>query len=48
MAAKKHKGLTMKKAKTILNEGMVRGHKITLKQRRFFGAASRRGFKGGR
>jgi len=29
--------LTAKKAKTILGEGMVRGKKLTRKQKRFFG-----------
>lgn len=34
MAAKK---LTAKKAKKILSDGTVRGHKLTKKQKRFFG-----------
>lgn len=29
--------LTKKKAKKILKHGMVRGHKLTKKQKRFFG-----------
>lgn len=34
----KHKKLTPRKAKMILEEGMARGHKLTKKQKRFFGA----------
>jgi len=36
--AKKAKKLTKAKAKKILHDGSVRGHKITPRQRRFFGA----------
>ena len=36
MARKKK--LTKRKARLILSEGKVRGHKITEKQRKFFGA----------
>lgn len=35
--AKKRGSLTAKKAKKILKDGTVRGHKITKKQRGFFG-----------
>lgn len=34
------KKLTSKKAKTILKDGSVRGHKLTGKQKRFFGAVA--------
>lgn len=37
MARKKGKKLTAKKARTILRDGSVRGHKLTGKQKRFFG-----------
>lgn len=33
-----HKKLTKKKAKEILRHGSVRGHRLTRKQRGFFGA----------
>ena len=33
-----HKVVTKKKAKAILRHGSVRGHKLTPKARRFFGA----------
>mgnify|MGYP001597378422 CR=1 FL=1 len=33
-----HKVVTKKKAKKILGHGSVRGHKLTPKQKRFFGA----------
>jgi len=33
-----HKKLTKKKAKKILKHGSVRGHKLTKKQKGFFGA----------
>lgn len=39
--AKKKKKLTKQKARKILHDGTVRGHKLTDKQRRFFGAKSR-------
>lgn len=32
--------ISQRKARTILHEGVVRGHKLTDKQRRFFGALS--------
>lgn len=38
--AKKKKKLTKTKAKKILKDGSVRGHKLTERQRRFFGAKS--------
>ena len=34
----KHKKLTSEKAKKILHHGEVRGHKLTKKQKGFFGA----------
>jgi hypothetical protein len=34
----KAKKLTSRKAKKILRDGSVRGHKLTKKQKRFFGA----------
>lgn len=34
---RKSKKLTGRKAKKILKDGSVRGHKLTAKQRRFFG-----------
>lgn len=37
MAAKK---LTSKKAKKILKDGTAQGHKLTAKQKRFFGAVA--------
>lgn len=36
-AAKKHKGLTAEKAKTILREGKARGKSLSKKQKKFFG-----------
>lgn len=39
---KRPKGLTPAKARKILHDGTVRGHKLTAKQRRFFGAKSRK------
>jgi len=35
-----HKTLTAGKAKMILEEGETRGHKLTKKQKRFFGAVA--------
>lgn len=41
MAAKKKGGkVSPAKAKKILHDGSVKGHKLTAKQRRFFGAKS--------
>lgn len=37
MAKRRPKKLTSKKARTILKDGTVRGHKLTGKQKRFFG-----------
>lgn len=37
---KRPKKLTKAKARKILHDGSVRGHKLTAKQRRFFGAKS--------
>lgn len=37
---KKKKKLTAKKAKKILKDGSVRGHKLTKKQKKFFGAVA--------
>ncbi len=34
------KRLSQRKAKKILGEGMVRGHSLTKKQKRFFGAVA--------
>ncbi len=34
----KNKKLTSTKAKKILADGMVRGHKLSMKQKKFFGA----------
>ena len=36
--ARKKKGPTKAKAKQILKEGIARGHKLTKKQKKFFGA----------
>lgn len=38
LGTKEHAKLTAKKAKTILSDGSIRGHKLTAKQKRFFGA----------
>lgn len=35
---RKNKGLTKRKARMILHDGEVRGHKLTKRQRGFFGA----------
>jgi hypothetical protein len=37
IGSKEHAKLTSKKAKTILSDGSVRGHKLTAKQKRYFG-----------
>lgn len=34
----KRSGLTARKARKILKDGKVRGHKLTAKQKRFFGS----------
>lgn len=39
---KKAKALTPAKAKKILHDGMVRGKRLTPRQRRFFGARSQK------
>ena len=41
MALHKHKGITRKKAKKILKEGVARSKKLTKKKRGFFGARAR-------
>lgn len=38
LAKRAHGGLSPRKAKEILEHGEVRGHKLTKKQRGFFGA----------
>jgi hypothetical protein len=38
MTKRKAKKLTSKKARTILKDGEVKGHKLTKKQKRYFGA----------
>lgn len=41
---KKKKQLTKKKARTILHDKSVKGHPLTDKQRRFFGAVASGGY----
>lgn len=38
MTKRKAKKLTAKKAKTIIKDGSVKGHKLTAKQKKYFGA----------
>jgi len=38
LGTKEHAKLSAEKAKTILRDGTVRGHKLTAKQKAFFGA----------
>lgn len=40
MPKKGGKGLTAKKARKILKDGTVRGHKLTTKQKHYFGAVA--------
>ncbi len=42
MPRKRKKKLTKRKARKILKHGSVRGHKLTKKQRGFFGAKLRK------
>jgi hypothetical protein len=38
LGTKEHAKLSVEKAKTILRDGKVRGHALTKKQKKFFGA----------